>query len=68
MNDDPLLINLRHPKLNAAASMAEAADEIERLRTLITEWVAAESKLEDSGYWTDEYDEARTALLRAVGR
>lgn len=51
-----------------AALFADAADEIERLRSLIGEWAYAESRLEDSGYWTDEYDKARTALLRAVGR
>ena len=45
-----------------------AADEIEQLRTFITEWVDAEAELEDSGYWTDRYADARDALCEAVGR
>lgn len=31
--DDLLIIDLRNPKMNAAQTMADAADEIEKLRT-----------------------------------
>ena len=68
MTDDALILNLRHPKLNAAATMAEAADEIERLRSLITEWAEAHNELEDSGYWTDRYSAAGENLANAVGK
>lgn len=40
--DDRLIRDLRVPKMNASSTMAEAADEIERLRALITEWYEAE--------------------------
>jgi len=44
----------------------EAADEIERLRALITAWADAEDVADI--YWTDEYAQASAALRKAVGR
>jgi hypothetical protein len=64
--DDRLIRDLRVPKMNSSSTMAEAADEIERLRTLITAWIDADdgSDLDAAG----EFACARLALRQAVGR
>ena len=69
---DRLIRDLRVPKMNASSTMAEAADEIERLRSLITAWADSEDDLygptrATSVEWKRN-DEACDALRKAVGR
>jgi len=66
MTRDELIRDLRNPKLNAAETMRNAADEIERLRALITAWADAENAA-----WGTEggrLENACEALRKAVGR
>lgn len=60
---DKLLCDLRNPKLNAAETMRQAADEIERLRALICAW---DDAVNSGGAYVDW--EASEQLLKAVGR
>ena len=64
--NDPLIRDLRVPKFNSASTMAEAADEIERLRALITAWADADDSNDLDA--VGEFACARLALRQAVGR
>jgi hypothetical protein len=67
---DRLIRDLRVPKMNASSTMAEAADEIERLRTLITAWADADDAVSRDDYVNTlrAREQARDALRQAVGR
>jgi hypothetical protein len=65
---DPLIRDLRVPKMNAASTMAEAADEIERLRSLIEYWADVVDDLD--GHPSDYHRSVANAedeLRKAVG-
>jgi hypothetical protein len=64
--DDALIRDLRVPKFNSASTMAEAADEIERLRALINAWADAEDEA-DMIRGFDLFT-AYESLRKAVGR
>ena len=68
--DDRLIRDLRVPKMNAASTMAEAADEIEQLRDLIIAWADADDAVSHDDY-VDTLrvrEQARDELRQAVGR
>ena len=51
--------------------MAEAADEIEQLRALITAWADADDAARRAGRYSDDavvYESVRKELRKAVGR
>lgn len=64
--EDPLIRDLRVPKMNSAQTMSDAADEIERLRALITAWADADDSNDLDA--VGEFACARLALRQAVGR
>ena len=70
--NDSLIRDLRVPKFNSASTMAEAADEIERLRALIAAWADADDAWEppfvDDFFTRLACIEAARALRKAVGR
>ena len=68
---DRLIRDLRVPKMNSFSTMVEAADEIERLRALITAWADADEAWRLAGRYSDDhaiYESKRNALRKAVGR
>lgn len=67
MSDD-LVYRLRNNVKQPFPLMEEAADEIERLRGLITEWADAEDAVLDTGIFDLRFFEALLALREAVGR
>lgn len=65
MMDDRLIRDLRVPKMNASSTMAEAADEIERLRSLISAWADA-SDLDNEMWKTDPSISDRAITFAAM--